>query len=600
MAKLTRILFYLCLWIILSGCVTSIDDKLPYAQLPAITVATQSPLVASPAHPTSFLPSEPIVAGEQVRVIGMDSNAAWLLVLHGDTIGWIPSIYSRTNVGTLKPALRIDPLPDKCTKYLGATFAPDEAWVSGVAGDLIVVGSIYRPAVGRQFQNASLAVEIAGQGTAWQADYVHPPLTTTSSVVLFTFALTKLQQDSRIHFDLANHDSERFSFQAAFFSTDCPDDLNKWEHEFVDRLPVGQAKLALPRRVATPTRTAPSATTPTPTSRPLSPTPTPTLLIIQPTPHGPPAPPQVADLPAEIEQVLRDWDLIHHESDRTLDPSAIPTVLTGAALTQQQQTLQKLRQGNCYWEFTDLAPSETLAYQPISANEAIVDVRKHWDGRLYCNGRFSERDSFNDPFFIRYRLIRTDGWRIAEKKTINEDELMSSSSGASPSGPITTPPAQPGRTGDPLRASLLAKSQNSAVGLVHRPQAEAFLDSLLRHLDDFQLPNLGITRRTMTDALGRADAGDRVNSLVQEVWADWESNARSRKFDAATADPAGLGFSPFRQLVIRLIQNRQGRLSDSQQHALHNYFTRAEDSSVWRRDPDAVIGAINRESFRWP
>jgi len=87
---------------------------------------------------------------------------------------------------------------------------------------------------------------------------------------------------------------------------------------------------------------------------------------------------------------------------------------------------------------------------------------------------------------------------------------------------------------------------------------------------------------------------------VQEVWADWQSNARSRTFDASTADPGRQGFSPFRQLIIRLIQGRQGQLSDSQQHALHNYFTRSEDASVWRRDPDAVIGAINRESFRWP
>jgi hypothetical protein len=597
MRKIARIALYGCLWLLITGCVTAVDDKLPYSQLPEIIVATQFSPVASPSHPTAYLTSATIAAGEKVSVIGMDNDAAWLLILHNEQIGWMPTFYSRTNVGNLKPALQMTPLSAQCTKYLGATFAAGESWVSGVDGDLLVIGSVYRPQAGPQFQDTTLAITIAGQGNPLAADYLHPSLTATSALGLFAFALTGLQKDSRISFDLANPGAEPLSFQAAFFSTTCPDLLRGWTNEFVDRLPIGVTKLDLPKPRPTPTRPAPTVVALTPTTQPLFPTLTPTPVIIK-RPSGPTGSPQSAALPADIEQVLLEWDRIHHESDRTLDPVALPTVLTGAALTQQQQTLQKLQQGNCYWEFTDLAPSVTLAWQQLSVSEVLVDAQKHWDARLYCNGKFSERDSFNEPFLIRYRLLLTDGWRIAEKKTINADEVLSTA--ATGTSPSQNAPSQPSQADNPLRANLLAKSQNSAVALVHRTQATALIDALLGHLDEFQLPNLGITRRTMTDALNRADAGDRLNAVVQEVWADWQNNARTRNFDAATADPGSRGFSPFRQLIIRLIQGRQGRLSDSQQHALHNYFTRNEEASVWQRDPDAVIGAINRESFQWP
>jgi hypothetical protein len=58
--------------------------------------------------------------------------------------------------------------------------------------------------------------------------------------------------------------------------------------------------------------------------------------------------------------------------------------------------------------------------------------------------------------------------------------------------------------------------------------------------------------------------------------------------------------SPFRRLVIRMIQGRQGPLVDNQQHGLWNYFSRNEESHVWSSNMDGVIGAVNRESFLWP
>lgn len=577
----------ICVCLLLAGCVTALDEHLPYAQLPEITVATQFMLGVSPSHPTAYLTNTPIKAGEKVYMLGTDKNAAWLLVLYNHMVGWMPTFYSRTNVGNQKPAIIVEPLSDKCTRYLGATTQPTEEWASSTTGSVIVQGSIYRPQTSKAFETASLALKLSGAGTSKAAAYIHTPLTPSSAIILFTFALDNLQKDSRISFELSNPSNEPVVFQAAFFGNTCPDQVA--DSDFTDRLPVGILKTKLPKPtpkptvgVETPTEQSPEGETPTPPTD--APTPTPIIITRE---SGPPAAKGTA-LPPEIEQVLTNWDRIHHSSDRTLDTSELPTVLMGQALQQQQTGLENLRKGSCYWEFTDLEPAVTLAWQQISDTEVQVDMQKHWDAKLYCKGKFSAKDSFSDPFRMRYRLLLTDQWRITEKKVLEDGE------------PAATATPKPGVGDNQLRSNLLNKSQRSGVPTGHRAQVAAFVDALLARLDDFQLPTLGITRRSMTAALGGNDAGDRLNSLVEEIWADWEGRAQSQGFNRNTTDPGSKGFSPFRQLVIRLIQGRQGKLKDSQQHALHNYFTRHEDASVWRQDPDAVIGAINRESFRWP
>lgn len=252
--------------ILLAGCITSIDDKLPYAQLPEIAVATQFKLMASPSHPTAYLSSDLIAAGEKVQVIGSDKNAAWLLVLHNNLLGWMPTFYSRTNVGALKPAIVIEPLSDKCTKYLGATFKPDEEWVSTVNGAAFVVGSIYRPQVAKLFDPATLALTINGTGSAVVSDYVHTPLTSSNAVILFGYSITGLQKGSRIRFSLSNPDNEKLFFQTAFFSNDCAAQLTQ--------LPIGKTKIAVADQAGSPNGAAPVNAQQTPSF-------TPTPVIIQ-------------------------------------------------------------------------------------------------------------------------------------------------------------------------------------------------------------------------------------------------------------------------------------------------------------------------------
>lgn len=268
--KMVKIVIYICLCNLLAACVTAIDEALPYDELPSITIATEVKLVASSAHPTAYLSSDKIPAGEKVQVIGTDKNAAWLLVLYKSQLGWMPSIFSRDNVGTLNTALVVEPLADNCAEYLDAIVAPDEAWESNTTGAVIVAGSIYRPQTSKQFDDATLAIQIDGNGTVIDADYMHTPLTPTSAVILFAYSLTNLQKGDQISFDVSNPSNEPLSFQAAFFRNDCPQDLV--------RLPIGKTRVVVAEQFATPTDNAPASTQQASTF-------TPTQVIVKPEPH---------------------------------------------------------------------------------------------------------------------------------------------------------------------------------------------------------------------------------------------------------------------------------------------------------------------------
>ncbi len=227
-----RLLIVLCLWLV--GCVTTVDKSLPYAELPEIKLATAATLVASPSHPASYLSTEELPAGTTLQVLGRDENAAWLLVSHENSLGWIPSFFSGTNVGTLETAIVVEPLSAQCTKYLGATATIDEPWQSTVDGAVIVVGSILRTDTNTDFSAASLSIEIDGRGTAVDSDYLHTPLTPSSSVVFFAYSITNLQEGDSIGFAVSDGGEEAAVLQAAFFSNSCAPDHVK--------LPIGTLK----------------------------------------------------------------------------------------------------------------------------------------------------------------------------------------------------------------------------------------------------------------------------------------------------------------------------------------------------------------------
>jgi len=245
----------------LGSCVTFVDNALPYTRLPEITIASPIQLVASPSHPTSYLTSDPIPAGSKVQVIGADENQAWLLVLHDELLGWMPAFIAGTGIATLTPAVAFRPMTGECTQYLGATFDPDEEWVSSTGGAVYVLGSIYRPRAGKRFDEATLTLDVSGRGVVVQSDYVHTPLTASSAAVFFGFSLRDLRGGSRISFDVANPGKEAFIFQAAHFTNEC---ASRWE-----RLPIGVIRTPDQEQIVSPDTQPPSATGEAPTPTPI-------------------------------------------------------------------------------------------------------------------------------------------------------------------------------------------------------------------------------------------------------------------------------------------------------------------------------------------
>ncbi len=228
--------------LLFAGCVTAIDASLPYPELPQITLATEVRLVADPAHPMAYLAANPAPAGTAVEVLGANRDAAWLLVRHETTLGWMPTIFSRDNLGSLKAALVIKPLDTQCTQYHGDATAAEKIWTITEPGAAIVQGAIYRPELTEQFSDATLTLNVDGSGAVVAGDYVHTQLTPSSAVILFTFAVEDLAAESRLHFTLNNTNEESLSFQAALFSNSCPDAINPQNSRFLNELPIGQTK----------------------------------------------------------------------------------------------------------------------------------------------------------------------------------------------------------------------------------------------------------------------------------------------------------------------------------------------------------------------
>jgi len=487
---------------------------------------------------------------------------------------------------------------------------------------VIVEGSILLDAAQTDLATAALQAKITGEGEVVASDYLHLPLTPSTNLVLFAFALQDVAQGSQISFVLDGATEQAPAFQATFFTDQCGEERGSADQTDKSLLAVGQLKTTLPTPSPTPGPTEPpteratSVETPTgdvttdprtPVNGPPEPTPR-AGSTISPTPVPSPTPtpttiritsgPSVTSpTRAEIQALVDLWDQIHHEADYTLDPTDLPLELTGGALRQQEKTLRDLKQSQCYWEFTDLAPSQITEWREISVNEVIVTMRKHWDGRVYCKGKLDTRYSFDEPFFVRYQIVRTNqGWRIAEKVPLDEAVEI-----ATPSAPVQAPPTATAQNSsnaaDQLYSHLLTKSRNSRVALDYTYEMELFARTLANRLDEFQLPREGISQQTMTNLLYQADSGDRLNGLIQEVWRDWRGLAADQKLDPYRANPQNRGLSPYRVLVVRMIQGTQGRFSTAAQRALHNYFSRHEDPNVWHSNVRGVIGAINRENF---
>jgi Tol biopolymer transport system component len=224
----------LIIGLFINGCIAPVDEVLPYEELPQITLGSAVRLVASPSHPTSYLSSSAIPAGESINLIGADEDRAWVLVLHEETLGWMPVIFSRTNLATVTPRFVFQLPAVSCHSFLSAVSDFDEVWVSPVEGPVSVVGSLCCPYTSRDFGNATLRMAVEGGGAPTRSDYTHSALTSSQALVFFTYTLDGLDKGSSVSFELDSAGQEQVLLKAAFFEDECAAD--------VGLLPVGALK----------------------------------------------------------------------------------------------------------------------------------------------------------------------------------------------------------------------------------------------------------------------------------------------------------------------------------------------------------------------
>ena len=192
-----------------------------FEELDAVIVSVETNLIASPSHPNSFLPSDYIRSGELAHVVGGDEDSAWLLVLHDNIIGWIPSLYSKEGIATLNTTLIEESNLDTSTNYLGALIAPDKSWKSNSNGRTIVQGYMYlRP--GEKFPEENfLKSQIIETGKVYIPQFDYVEMDAGGKILIFTFIIEDFQEGDHIQFDLSDLGSRDLPFQAAFFCYDC-------------------------------------------------------------------------------------------------------------------------------------------------------------------------------------------------------------------------------------------------------------------------------------------------------------------------------------------------------------------------------------------
>lgn len=200
---------------------TALEQTQAYKELPDIQVGVEAKLVASPSHPTAYLWPDVIPAGGYVRLVAMDADASWLLVLYRKTLGWIPSFYSATGTGILELPMLGHPVSEKCA-FLGATQSAEQQWVSPIAGDATVHGMIYQPKSGAFTESASVKLSVEGPGAVVGSRSDYLPLQQSGELAQFAYTLTDLKHDSRVRFQLPGLETEPIAFLAGYFSADCP------------------------------------------------------------------------------------------------------------------------------------------------------------------------------------------------------------------------------------------------------------------------------------------------------------------------------------------------------------------------------------------
>jgi len=198
---------------------------LTYEELVHIAVVGETRLIASPLHPSSFLPDSTVTSGSFVQLVGMDKNSAWLLVLHKNILGWIPTISANIGIGSSNSSVVSVADINTCTSYLGAINLREQMWESNIEGSVEIQGFLYKSSAESNSEDIGLTFLVEETGQEYSTDLFSVSLAEGGQLLEYTFEIQGLVAGNHVRYKLYGLDQRRTPFHASIFSYDCSDSI---------------------------------------------------------------------------------------------------------------------------------------------------------------------------------------------------------------------------------------------------------------------------------------------------------------------------------------------------------------------------------------
>lgn len=212
-----------------------------YRELPEITVSTAASLVVGPGHTGAVLSSRTIPVDSTVKVLARDADGAWLLVLDGGEIGWLPTLYSRTGTSTLSlPTVPID-IQAECARFLGAVTAAGHPWENTNYGPVLATVTVFKTRA--DAQPVELALETDGSAHSTITAPARLSVASAGELLFLSTTLTDVPAGTTITLRASGLEEEAAILYVAYFASSCPNkiaatiDLKGFEFIYVQVAP---------------------------------------------------------------------------------------------------------------------------------------------------------------------------------------------------------------------------------------------------------------------------------------------------------------------------------------------------------------------------
>lgn len=188
-----------------------------YPDLMSISVSGETNMAPSPSQSHLSLPVAPVKSGMTAQLVASDPNGAWLLVLHQNTLGWIPTIYLGFGSGTLNVSVLYTEPEEPCNGYLGSITSLSQAWVSNISGSIKIQAISYLPSGSSKDGLWTAVVQETNDEIVSQV--ITTDLEQGGQINLLTISVDNISQGEHIVF--YNSMNPEVPFQASFYSSDC-------------------------------------------------------------------------------------------------------------------------------------------------------------------------------------------------------------------------------------------------------------------------------------------------------------------------------------------------------------------------------------------